>query len=315
MSGPSSVMRASRSSAHFFENSGSPHAGLRLPVVVGRGGMQDRADRQVESGVEDGKAGEAARDHAASVVAPVAGDDLLLPWPADHVVVVPDQLHLGLVGIGAGEAEVHLAHVVRRQPQDAVGEADGRLVGMTRVGVEVGELLGLLVDGVRHLGAPVADVDAVEAGEGVDEFRSAPVDDADALARHHDAWIAGDLVRVVLQVGGGMQKALAVHVLERDVVGDFHDLLLGPLGVRRRTRHHSRSRTVENLVHRFHVSNHISDGVQMVSDTNINIYVISTFKMLMLVSDTIWTPFDDQRQQPLPRRPHLVRRAQRSHLI
>src|SRR3546814_10994946 len=57
---------------------------------------------------------------------------------------------------------------------------------MADVGVVVGKLLGLLVDGIGHFGAAVTDVHAVEAGKGVDEVTAFMVANADARCAFDD---------------------------------------------------------------------------------------------------------------------------------
>ena len=80
---------------------------------------------------------------------------------------------------------------------------------MADIGVVVGELAGLRGDGVGDLGAAVADVDAVETGEGVEEALAVAVLDVDAGAAGDDA--RGGLAAGVLgEVGGGVEEGLAV---------------------------------------------------------------------------------------------------------
>src|SRR3546814_9929013 len=72
--------------------------------------MDHLGERQVELLVEQLEAGERAGHQARAVIAAPARDDLLLLRPAEDVVVVPDELDVGLVGVRAREAEVDLAH-------------------------------------------------------------------------------------------------------------------------------------------------------------------------------------------------------------
>src|SRR3546814_2304747 len=58
---------------------------------------------------------------------------------------------------------------------------------MTDVGVVVGQLLRLLGDRLGDLFAAVADVHAVEAGEGVEQAGAVAVADVDTLAAGNDA--------------------------------------------------------------------------------------------------------------------------------
>ncbi len=160
---------------------------------------------QVELLVEGFEAGQGAGHQAGAVVAAPAGDDLLLPRAAEDVVVIPDQFDVGLVGVGAAEAEVDLGHPRRRALEDHAGQGDRGLGAVADVGVIVGEFLGLGGDRLGDLGAAVADVDAVEAGEGVEQALAVAVLDEDAGAAGDDArraFAAG----VLGEVGRGVEE-------------------------------------------------------------------------------------------------------------
>ena len=105
---------------------------------------------------------------AGAVIAAPARDDLLLLRPAEDVVVVPDQLDVGLVGVRAGEAEIDPGHALRRAVDDHLGQRDRGLGAVPDIGVVVGEVLRLGGDRIGDLLAAVADIDAIEAGEGVE---------------------------------------------------------------------------------------------------------------------------------------------------
>ena len=119
--------------------------------VVGRFRVQDRRPRQVEGLVEELQAGQGAGHDAGAVIAAPARDDLLFLRPAQHVVVVPDQLDVGLVGVRAREAEIDPAHARGRALDDHLRQFDGRLAAVADIGVIVGELMGLLGDGLGDL--------------------------------------------------------------------------------------------------------------------------------------------------------------------
>lgn len=84
------------------------HRAVRAAEIIRRFGMQDRHARQVEGLVEEFEAGQTSGHDAGSVIAAPARDDLLLFRPPEDVVVIPDQLNVGLVGIGAGKTEIDL---------------------------------------------------------------------------------------------------------------------------------------------------------------------------------------------------------------
>jgi hypothetical protein len=171
------------------------------------------------------------------MIAVQARDDLHLVRLAAQVVVIPHQLDVGVVGVGAGVAEEHLAHAIRRQADQPVGEADGRLRGHRREGVEVAELFGLLMDRLGDLGTAVADVDAPQAGHGVEVAPPVQIAQPRALALHEHP-------RPALEMLGerreGVHEAAPVELGERQVVGrlDGHDWLLRPMNRARPARLH-----------------------------------------------------------------------------
>ena len=84
---------------------------VRVAVVVRTGGVQHARHRQVEGLVIDGDAGEAAGRVGQAVIGAEPGDDLLLLGLAAQVVVVADQLEVGVVGVRAARAEEDLREV------------------------------------------------------------------------------------------------------------------------------------------------------------------------------------------------------------
>ena len=68
-------------------------------IVIGRLGMQDLRQRQVELLVKQFKPGQRSGHQARAVIAAPARDDLLLLGPSKDVVVVPDQLDVGFVRV------------------------------------------------------------------------------------------------------------------------------------------------------------------------------------------------------------------------
>src|SRR3546814_10803118 len=76
---------------------------IPAPVIIRRLGMDHLGERQVELLVEQLEAGERAGHQARAVLAAPARDDLLLLRPAEDVVVVPDELDVGLVGVRRSE--------------------------------------------------------------------------------------------------------------------------------------------------------------------------------------------------------------------
>src|SRR5690606_35279171 len=117
---------------------------------------------------------------AGAVIREVAADELVAGLMRAHLaLVLPGQLHGGLVGLGAAVDEVHVAQAPARQV--------GQLVGQYRRGTVdlqvwvIRQLQHLLVHGVRDLPPPVADVDAPQARHGVQVLAPFGVDDGRAV--------------------------------------------------------------------------------------------------------------------------------------
>jgi hypothetical protein len=149
--------------------------------------MQDRCAGQVEEVVKRSQSREAAAHQAGAMVAAPAGDDLFLLRTTEDVVDVPDQLEIGLVGVRSGEAEEHAAHGLGSAVDDHLGQPDRGLGAMAHIGMVIRQGSGLCGNGVGDLGAAIADIDAIEAREGVEAALALPVHDVDALAPGDDA--------------------------------------------------------------------------------------------------------------------------------
>ncbi len=223
VSAPSRAISASSSAAQWATNCGLGLAEVGAAEVVGRLGVDHLGQRQIELLVEGFEPGQRAGDQARAVVAAPAGDDLLLLRAAEDVVVVPDELDVGLVGVGAAEAEIDLGHALRRAVEDHLRQRDRGLGAVADIGVVVGELAGLGGDRLGDLLAAVADVHAVEAGEGVEQRPAVTVLDIDALAAGDDAG-RGLAAGVLGEVGRGVEEGLAVPEGEL-VVGEHGSVL------------------------------------------------------------------------------------------
>src|SRR5437879_4037444 len=120
------------------------------------------------------------------MIAAEARYDLLLLGAAEDVVVEPDELDVGLVGVRAGHAVKDPAHAETDAADDALRELDHRLVRVAGIGVVVGKLQRLRVDSVGDFLPSVADIYAIEAGERVDAAPAVAIDDGDPLAAGDD---------------------------------------------------------------------------------------------------------------------------------
>ena len=67
--------------------------------------------------------------------------------------------------------------------------------------------------GVRDLGPPIADVDAPQAGKGVDVISAVLVVDVDAICSPNDMRIAEFSMRKSAKISVRMDDAAAVHLL------------------------------------------------------------------------------------------------------
>ena len=79
-----------------------------VAVMMRAIGMQKTRDRQIESLVVNGRAGDAGRRDGDPVIAFDAADDLFLVRKPQRVVAVPDQLDGGVVGLRSRIGEKHL---------------------------------------------------------------------------------------------------------------------------------------------------------------------------------------------------------------
>ena len=122
--------------------------------------------------------------------------------PAQGVVEVPDHLDGGVVGLGAGVGEEHLAHGHRRAGDQHLREVDHRLVRFGGERVVERQLAHLGGGGLHQAFVVEAKRGAPQAGDALDIFLAGLVPNAHALAAgdHHRA----DLL-VRLQIGVGVQ--------------------------------------------------------------------------------------------------------------
>ena len=132
----------------------------------------------------------------------VAADDLLLLGLAAGVIVVPDDLHLGVVGLGAGVGEEHLAHLDRGHLDQLLGKVDSDLVRPVGEALDVGQAQHLLVGDLGEALLAEAERGAPEAGHALDVFLPLVVIDIDALALVHNE---GAVLLVHLGVGERVQ--------------------------------------------------------------------------------------------------------------
>ncbi len=181
--------------------------------------MVDVGNRQAALLVHALHATQAGAGHRGAVVAIVATDEDVLARLVLHCPEVPHQPQDGVVGLGAGVDEEGMVDVARRQFGQLGGQLDGRFGGALEETVVVRQLRHLLRGRLAQLAAPVADVDAPQAGEGVEQLVTFGVP-------HIAAFAAGEDAGAFLRQGGvvveGVQVMRGVEFLEGGDVEVFH---------------------------------------------------------------------------------------------
>jgi hypothetical protein len=147
------------------------------------------------------------------VIAAPARDDLFLLRAAEDIVVVPNQLDVGLVGIRSGLAEVDFGHVIRRAIEDHFRERDRGFCAVAHVGMVIGKLAGLGGNGVGNFGAAIANIDAIEPGKSIEKVVPVAVFNMAALAGFDDpSW--GFAAGVLGEMGRWVKEILAIPLIE-----------------------------------------------------------------------------------------------------
>ena len=193
------------------------HVRVGAAVVIGRVGVDHLCQRQVELLVEQLQPSQRARHQTRPMIATPARDDLFLLGAAKDVVVVPDQLDVGLIRVRTAKAEIDLAHAFGRAVEDHLGQGDARLGAVADIGVVIGQFMRLLGNRLGDLGPAIADVDAVEARKGVKQLVAIAVGDMAALGGldHTGRAFATGVLR---QMGGGVKEILTVPLFEHIVL-------------------------------------------------------------------------------------------------
>lgn len=143
-------------------------------------------------------AAQGGRQIGRAVIGVLAGDDVFLGGPVQHVIEELDEPDRRIVGLRAGGREEDVVEVARRQ----LGQL-GRQIGR-RWGAEIGErrIIGhgadLLGHGVGDLVAAIADLHAPHAAGAVDELVAVGIIDVDAvrLGDDHGAFLAAGFERL-----------------------------------------------------------------------------------------------------------------------
>ncbi len=75
--------------------------------------MQDAGQRQIKVSMVGGKTGQACRGNGDTMIAADAGNDFFLLRLAPCIVVIPDKLHLLIIGFGTRAAKQHFGCIMR----------------------------------------------------------------------------------------------------------------------------------------------------------------------------------------------------------
>jgi hypothetical protein len=142
-----------------------------------------RAQRQVEAAMKDRQGREPRAGRRRAVVAALQRNELFFRWLADGVVVLHDETHGGIDGLGAAERHVHPGQRSGRDLHQLLGKANGRLAAEVKVAGGVRQAPHLFGRSLHHALLAVAHVHAPEAREGVEQFMPVRIGEPCATCR------------------------------------------------------------------------------------------------------------------------------------
>ena len=143
--------------------------------IIRRLGVEHLRQGQVELFVKKLQPRQRPSHQPRAVIAAPARYDLLLFRPPQNIVHVPGKLDVGFIGIRAAKAEVDPGHLRRRAVEDHFGKRDRRLGPVADVGVIICQFPGLIGDRLGDFAAPIADINTVEPGKGIQQAVSVTV--------------------------------------------------------------------------------------------------------------------------------------------
>ena len=178
-----------------------------LAPEMRRTGVQEPVERHVKTlmGVFDAR--QARRGQRDTVIGLVAPDDLLLFGSAQRIVVVPDDLDLGVIGFRAGIGEEHLAHIARRNGDQLFSQIDGHFVGAMGEALNIGELEHLVVGDLGEAFLAESQRGAPQPGHALDDLIALIIIDINALALIDDERA---VLLMRLQIGEGVEVVLDI---------------------------------------------------------------------------------------------------------
>ncbi|CAN0644465.1 conserved hypothetical protein [Burkholderia cepacia] len=190
-------------------------AAERMAVRVGRRDVVLVRARQVEMAVERGQRGEAGADRRRAVITALERNHLLLRRAACRVEIVRDEADRGIDRVRAAEREVHAIQRRRRERREPFGQLDRGLRAEMEITGRVGQFRQLAGGGLHDAVAAVADVDAPQTRECIEQrvARSVAQEHAVGGFEHGDA---ARLVRTI--VDDGVDQVLTISFDQRGVV-------------------------------------------------------------------------------------------------
>ena len=167
------------------------------------------------------------REICGAVIGVFARDDVLLLRPAMEVVVELDEAQRRIDGRRSAGGEEDMVQIARRVFGEPAAEIDRGRRRNQPEGREIGHAPHLVGDGLGHLLAAIADIDAPHAADAVDHAVAAAVVDMDALGLGDDQGLArlGGA-----QIDPGMDDVVAILLPERfGVIGEIaaHEIAPG----------------------------------------------------------------------------------------
>ena len=146
-----------------------------------------------------------------------ARDDLFLFWTSQNVVIVPDHLDIGFIGIRTRQAKIDFRHVFRCAIQYHFGQRDRSLGSVTNIGVVIGQLLGLCRNRLGNLGPAVTDIDTIKPGKGIQKATAVTVLNIHPATTRHNP-VGHITTGKFRQMRRGMEEILAIPLVQMVVV-------------------------------------------------------------------------------------------------
>ena len=172
--------------------------------------MGDARDRQVALLMHPFHATEAGAGNRRAVIAVLAGNHGRLGGMAERLPVDAGHAEPGVVGFRAGAGEEDVVQMRAGMGGDLFGQQDGRLGRGAEEGVVIGQFVHLAINGIGDLLAAIADIDAPQAGKGIEISLAVIVEDMHPFGSLDDPRSGGIQllhIRERMQVMGCIDRA------------------------------------------------------------------------------------------------------------